>query len=398
MTTTTRATPICSHHARSRDSPSPEPSPSRARGVPPISCVTRLWVCEARGFPRSAPSPPSVAAAVRVGTQCRVNGAPLLVASVRPAGRDGRDVVATFGAAMNSRPRQPVLAQTGEEVRFEVDTESVNDDISDAAAIKRARETQGGLGNARVVQQHASVVHQDVSASEFEDRDERLRRRLGIEPRHARVPTYESPRTSPHVRVPTYRVPTYESPRTSPHVRVPSRPPRTARPRRRNGSRMSARTVRSRRRARRDHRRVVKIVRPRDVDERIRRPGRFPRREVRIRRQTVWRRWRGDADPLTRPGLTARIRIARRGTTAPGRRSRVRSARIGESRRRRAAERLARRNSHLTDRVETLLDMIETKGFGDEEVMDGLKQLGDSHSGRETTRRRRRARRRTPPR
>ena len=45
-----------------------------------------------------------------------------------------------------------------------------------------------------------------------------------------------------------------------------------------------------------------------------------------------------------------------------------------------ALERLARRNSHLTDRVETLLDMIETKGFGDEEVMDGLKQLGDSHS------------------
>ena len=43
-----------------------------------------------------------------------------------------------------------------------------------------------------------------------------------------------------------------------------------------------------------------------------------------------------------------------------------------------ALERLARRNSHLTDRVETLLNMIETKGFGDEEVrlQDGTVPAG----------------------
>jgi len=43
-----------------------------------------------------------------------------------------------------------------------------------------------------------------------------------------------------------------------------------------------------------------------------------------------------------------------------------------------ALENLARRNSHLTDRVEMLLEMIENKGFGDAEVMDGLKRLEES--------------------
>ena len=112
--------------------------------------MTRLGVCEARGFTRIALAvPPSVAAAVRVGTQCRVNGAPLLVASVRPAGRDGRrrgDVRRGENSPLTSNLSS---LRPDEEVRFEVDTESVNDDISDAAAIKRARETQGGLPGTR---------------------------------------------------------------------------------------------------------------------------------------------------------------------------------------------------------------------------------------------------------
>jgi hypothetical protein len=51
-----------------------------------------------------------------------------------------------------------------------------------------------------------------------------------------------------------------------------------------------------------------------------------------------------------------------------------------------ALENLARRNSHLTDRVEMLLEMIENKGFGDAEVMDGLKRLEESGKAAERAR------------
>ena len=45
---------------------------------------------------------------------------------------------------------------------------------------------------------------------------------------------------------------------------------------------------------------------------------------------------------------------------------------------------LAKRNSRLKDNVETLLEMIELKGFGDAEVIDGLRRLEES-GGKETT-------------
>ena len=45
--------------------------------------------------------PDSAAAAVRVGASCRVNGAPLSVASVKER-HDGLGVIASFGVALNS--------------------------------------------------------------------------------------------------------------------------------------------------------------------------------------------------------------------------------------------------------------------------------------------------------
>ena len=318
-------------------------SVSRA-GVPPISCVTRIVESvKLEDFTRIALAvPPSVAAAVRVGTQCRVNGAPLLVASVRPAGRDGRDVVATFGVAMNSPLTSNLSSlRPDEEVRFEVDTESVNDDISDAAAIKRARETQGGLPGTREWYSNTLPWYTKMyPASEFEDSatsasadgsgSSPYEPRTRVRVPHVRVPTYESPTyESPTYESPTYESPTYESPTyESPTYESPrTRPPRTARPRRTpTASRMSARTVRSRRRARREsstsgQNRPTPGRRRTDTASRtVSAP-----RGTNTTRRTGLRRWRARMrTPLTRPGLTARIRIARRGTTAPGRRSRVR--------------------------------------------------------------------------
>ena len=117
---------------------------------------------------------------------------------------------------------QPVSLRPDEEVRFEVDTESVNDDISDAAAIKRARETQGGLPGTREWYSNTLPWYTKMyPASEFEDSATSASADgSGSSPATYESPTYESPTyesptyeyESPTYESPTYESPTYESP------------------------------------------------------------------------------------------------------------------------------------------------------------------------------------------
>jgi hypothetical protein len=314
--------------------------------------------------------PPSAAAAVRVGTQCRVNGAPLLVASVRPAGRDGRDVVATFGVAMNSPLTSNLSAlKPDQEVRFEVDTEGAYDDVADAAAIKRARETQDGLPGTRQWYSNTLPWYTKMyPASEFED-----------SATDAPAADADGSGTTPA----SYRSPyesTYESPYESPYAPTE------------NGASSSY---------------ANGIA---DVGEN----GSFSSsREARI--IDGWSKSSESGSSTDGYGVSDGYRAARYEYDAPNGSettaredsdavhasgsdgaysyrseaydgtgtSLARPDPLGSASRDvvDALERLARRNSHLTDRVESLLNMIETKGFGDEEVMDGLTQLGDSRSG-----------------
>ena len=326
--------------------------------------------------------PPSAAAAVRVGTQCRVNGAPLLVASVRPAGRDGRDVVATFGVAMNSPLTSNLSSlRPDEEVRFEVDTESVNDDISDAAAIKSARETQGGLPGTREWYSNTLPWYTKMyPASEFEDSATSASADgEGSSPatyESTYEPTYESPTyESPTYETSTYESSTYESPYAPTENGASSSYANGIADVSANGSFSSSREARI----------IDEWSKSSDPGTSTNGYGvpdgfRAARYEYDAPNgsETVARE---DVDPADASGSDGAYSHRSEGYDGAGT-SLARPDPLGSASRDvvDALERLARRNSHLTDRVETLLDMIETKGFGDEEVMDGLKQLGDSHS------------------
>jgi len=97
--------------------------------------------------------PDSAAAAVRVGASCRVNGAPLSVASVKER-HDGLGVIASFGVALNSPLTSTLSTMTaGASVRLEVETDAAEEanglDVVDVATSKRMREMQDGLPGTR---------------------------------------------------------------------------------------------------------------------------------------------------------------------------------------------------------------------------------------------------------
>ena len=120
------------------------PSPISVPGAP----------VQAGGFPPlSLAIPDSAAAAVRVGASCRVNGAPLSVASVKER-HDGLGVIASFGVALNSPLTSTLSTMTaGASVRLEVETDAAEEanglDVVDVATSKRMREMQDGLPGTR---------------------------------------------------------------------------------------------------------------------------------------------------------------------------------------------------------------------------------------------------------
>ena len=92
--------------------------------------------------------PNDAVASVRVGTQVRINGSPLLVASVNQSQNDPNSVVASFGIAQSS-PLANTLKQLYPDatVQFEVDGMPVGHaDVMDQLARKNARESQRTRG------------------------------------------------------------------------------------------------------------------------------------------------------------------------------------------------------------------------------------------------------------
>ena len=92
--------------------------------------------------------PNDAVASVRVGTQVRINGSPLLVASVTQSQNDPNSVVASFGIAQSS-PLANTLKQLYPDatVQFEVDGMPVGHaDVMDQLARKNARESQRTRG------------------------------------------------------------------------------------------------------------------------------------------------------------------------------------------------------------------------------------------------------------
>ena len=111
--------------------------------LPPISSPTRVVTIERmEDFTRlSLIIPNDAVASVRVGTQVRINGSPLLVASVNQSQNDPNSVVASFGIAQSS-PLANTLKQLYPDatVQFEVDGMPVGHaDVMDQLARKNAR-------------------------------------------------------------------------------------------------------------------------------------------------------------------------------------------------------------------------------------------------------------------
>ena len=118
--------------------------------LPPISSPTRVVTIERmEDFTRlSLIIPNDAVASVRVGTQVRINGSPLLVASVNRSQNDPNSVVASFGIAQSS-PLANTLKQLYPDatVQFEVDGMPVGHaDVMDQLARKNARESQRTRG------------------------------------------------------------------------------------------------------------------------------------------------------------------------------------------------------------------------------------------------------------
>jgi hypothetical protein len=118
--------------------------------LPPISSPTRVVTIERmEDFTRlSLIIPNDAVASVRVGTQVRINGSPLLVASVNQSQNDPNSVVASFGIAQSS-PLANTLKQLYPDatVQFEVDGMPVGHaDVMDQLARKNARESQRTRG------------------------------------------------------------------------------------------------------------------------------------------------------------------------------------------------------------------------------------------------------------
>ena len=292
--------------------------------------------------------PETAAAAVRVGASCRVNGAPLSVASVKER-HDGLGVIAAFGVALNSPLTSTLSTMTaGASVRLEVETDAVEDandlDVVDVATSKRMREMQDGLPGTREWYNQAlpwyskmypagftpSSKNEEAKALQrkrdagnagtrergrpFTEDDARLSRELDAAAADAGVdmtPALEDTVADMYggvIPAPPSRAPESDSEKTPPGAFADSREARI-------------------------------------ID------GWSRESEGGVPEYTASANETPTADD---PLASASLEVVS------------------------ALENLARRNSHLTDRVEMLLEMIENKGFGDAEVMDGLKRLEES--------------------
>ena len=277
--------------------------------------------------------PDSAAAAVRVGASCRVNGAPLSVASVKER-HDGLGVIASFGVALNSPLTSTLSTMTaGASVRLEVETDAAEEanglDVVDVATSKRMREMQDGLPGTREWYNQALPWYSKMYPTGFapevsrdEEKEARALRRkrdagnAGTRER-GRPFTEDDARLSRELDVAAADAGVDMTPALEDTVAdmyggvIPAPPPSAPE---------------------RDSEKTTNDARMNDA--------------------------RVAEDPLA----SASLEVVS------------------------ALENLARRNSHLTDRVEMLLEMIENKGFGDAEVMDGLKRLEESGKAAERAR------------
>ena len=277
--------------------------------------------------------PDSAAAAVRVGASCRVNGAPLSVASVKER-HDGLGVIASFGVALNSPLTSTLSTMTaGASVRLEVETDAAEEanglDVVDVATSKRMREMQDGLPGTREWYNQALPWYSkmyptgfapDVARNE-EARDLQRKRDAG----NAGTRERGRPFTEDDARL------SRELDAAAAGAGVDMTPPALED------------TVAD----------MYGGVIPAPP------PSETPSSER-------------DSEKSGSPDGSAR---GSRGNDAHIAEDPLASASLEVVS---ALENLARRNSHLTDRVEMLLEMIENKGFGDAEVMDGLKRLEES--------------------
>ena len=279
--------------------------------------------------------PDSAAAAVRVGASCRVNGAPLSVASVKER-HDGLGVIASFGVALNSPLTSTLSTMTaGASVRLEVETDAAEEanglDVVDVATSKRMREMQDGLPGTREWYNQALPWYSKMSHGVRAGGFARRRKRSAGAAAEARRRERGDART----RAAVHR----------------GRRAAFTRAGRRGGGRGCGHDARAG-----GHRRGhVRRRHPR-APPRLERPERRDSARARGRRapSTTNDARMNDARVAEDPLASASLEVVS------------------------ALENLARRNSHLTDRVEMLLEMIENKGFGDAEVMDGLKRLEES--------------------
>ena len=141
-------------------------SVSRA-GVPPISCVTRIsGVCEARGFHAPRARRPSLRRRRRARGHPMPRERRTTPRRVRPTRRPRRTRRRGDVRRGDEQPAhvQPLLAQTGRGGAIRGGhRERERRHLGRGGDQTRARNPGRTPGNARVVQQHASVVHQDVS-------------------------------------------------------------------------------------------------------------------------------------------------------------------------------------------------------------------------------------------
>ena len=294
--------------------------------------------------------PPDAVDAVRVGTSCRVNGAPLIVASVR--GGRGEPLVASFGVALNSplTATLPALRPSAD-VRFEVEDAADGSelDVMDAVTSKQMREMQDGLPGTR--QWYSDTLPWYTKMYPSRDTEYADRTRTSDLRPSAAPPSYANGIADVGAR---------------------GFPPKRdgAEAERADDSAESASDV---------HRAYYDVTAPApapaDDDEEDGDAGAWappPAPSF------------GTSSGADGASSAAPPAASHRPPSAPPPSSAALAPAdpLGAAGREvmGALEKLARRNSHLTDRVEALLDMIEERGFGDAEVMDGLKRLESSGS------------------
>lgn len=278
-----------------------------------------------------------------------MNGAPLSVASVKER-HDGLGVIASFGVALNSPLTKTLSTMTaGASVRLEVETDAVDDaselDVVDVATSKRMREMQDGLPGTREWYNQALPWYSKMYPAGFggaalgskseEAEKKALRKKrdagdAGTRER-GRPFTEDDARLSRELDAAAAgagvdMTPALEDTVADMYGGVIPPPPSSAPP----GEKISF------------------------ADSREARVIDGWSREGDGAEEASFGSPASDVPDVPDPLKSASLEVVS------------------------ALENLARRNSHLTDRVEMLLELIESKGFGDAEVMDGLKRLEES--------------------